>query len=190
MDFGALPPEINSARMYSGPGSAPMLAAAAAWDGLAMELGRAASSYQSVITGLVSEGWLGPSSTLMAAAGSPYTTWMSLTGAKAEQAATQAAAAALAYEAAFASTVPPGEVTANRTQLATLIATNFLGINTPAIAANEAHYSEMWAQDAAAMYGYAGSSAAASRMASFSQPPETTKENGQTDQAAKVAQVT
>jgi PPE family len=28
MDFGALPPEINSTRMYSGPGSAPMLAAA------------------------------------------------------------------------------------------------------------------------------------------------------------------
>jgi PPE-repeat protein len=29
MDFGALPPEINSGRMYSGPGSAPLLAAAA-----------------------------------------------------------------------------------------------------------------------------------------------------------------
>ncbi|WP_203115967.1 PPE domain-containing protein, partial [Mycobacterium canetti] len=25
MDFGALPPEINSGRMYSGPGSGPML---------------------------------------------------------------------------------------------------------------------------------------------------------------------
>lgn len=190
MDYGALPPEINSARMYFGPGSAPMLAAAAAWDGLAMELGQAASSYQSVITGLVSEGWLGPTSTSMAASVTPYVTWMSLTGAKAEKAATQAAAAAAAYEAAFASTVPPAAVTANRTQLTALIATNFLGINTPAIAANEAQYSEMWAQDAAAMYGYAGSSAAASRMASFSQPPETTTQNGQADQAAKVSQVT
>jgi PPE-repeat protein len=190
MDYGALPPEINSARMYSGPGSAPMLAAAAAWDGLAMELGQAAASYQSVITGLVSEGWLGPTSASMAAAVNPYTTWMSLTGAKAEQAATQAAAAAVAYEAAFASTVPPAAVTANRTALTALIASNFLGINTPAIAANEAQYSEMWAQDAAAMYGYAGSSAAASRMASFSQPPETTTQNGQADQATKVSQVT
>jgi PPE-repeat protein len=167
-----------------------MLAAAAAWDGLAMELGRAASSYQSVITGLVSEGWLGPTSASMAAAVNPYTTWMSLTGAKAEQAATQAAAAAVAYEAAFASTVPPAAVTANRTALTALIASNFLGINTPAIAANEAQYSEMWAQDAAAMYGYAGSSAAATRMASFSQPPETTAQNGQADQAADVSQVT
>ena len=33
MDFAFLPPEINSGRMYDGPGSGPMLAAAAAWDG-------------------------------------------------------------------------------------------------------------------------------------------------------------
>ena len=31
LDYAALPPEINSARMYSGSGSAPMLSAAAAW---------------------------------------------------------------------------------------------------------------------------------------------------------------
>jgi PPE-repeat protein len=35
LDFAALPPEINSARMYTGPGSGPMLAAASAWHGLA-----------------------------------------------------------------------------------------------------------------------------------------------------------
>ena len=190
MDFGALPPEINSARMYSGSGSTSLLAAAAAWDGLAMELVRSASSYQSAITGLVSEGWLGPTSSSMAAAVTPYMTWMSMTGANAEQAASQATAAAGAYEAAFAMTVPPAEVAANRTQLATLISTNFLGLNTPAIAANEAQYSEMWAQDAAAMYGYAASSAGASRLTSFGQPPQTTNPDGQNDQAEKVAQTT
>jgi PPE-repeat protein len=190
MDFGALPPEINSARMYSGSGSTSLLAAAAAWDGLAMELVRSASSYQSAITGLVSEGWLGPTSSSMAAAVTPYMTWMSMTGANAEQAASQATAAAGAYEAAFAMTVPPAEVAANRTQLATLISTNFLGLNTPAIAANEAQYSEMWAQDAAAMYGYAASSAGASRLTSFGQPPQTTNPDGQNDQAEKVAQAT
>ena len=190
MDYGALPPEINSARMYSGSGSTSMLAAAAAWDGLASELVSTASSYQSVITGLVSEGWLGPTSSSMAAAVAPYMTWMSMTGAKAEQAASQATAAAGAYEAAFAMTVPPAEVAANRTQLATLIATNFLGLNTPAIAANEAQYGEMWAQDAAAMYGYAASSAGASRLTSFGQPPQTTNPDAQNDQAEKVAQAT
>jgi PPE-repeat protein len=44
MDFGALPPEINSARMYSGPGSGPLMAAATAWDELAIELDSTAAS--------------------------------------------------------------------------------------------------------------------------------------------------
>ncbi|MGH3562205.1 MAG: PPE domain-containing protein, partial [Mycobacterium sp.] len=38
MDYGALPPEVNSARIYAGPGSGPMVAAAAAWNRLAAEL--------------------------------------------------------------------------------------------------------------------------------------------------------
>ena len=47
MDFAVLPPEINSARMYTGPGSGSMLAAATAWDGLAAALHSTATSYQS-----------------------------------------------------------------------------------------------------------------------------------------------
>jgi len=190
MDFGALPPEINSARMYSGPGSAPMLAAAAAWDGLAEELQSTASTYQSVIAGLSSEGWLGPASASMAAAVAPYVTWMASTGAQAEQTAAQAAAAAAAFEAAFAMTVPPVVVAANRAQLMALVATNFLGQNSPAIAATEAQYGEMWAQDAAAMYSYASSSAAASVLKPFTQPAQTTNPAGLARQAAAVAQVT
>ncbi|KAA1251501.1 PPE domain-containing protein [Mycobacterium simiae] len=31
MVHGALPPEVNSGRMYAGPGTASMLAAAAGW---------------------------------------------------------------------------------------------------------------------------------------------------------------
>lgn len=188
MDYGALPPEINSARMYSGPGSAPMLAAAAAWDSVAAELSRAAASYQSVVDGLVGEGWLGPASASMAAAVTPYMTWMSISGLAAGHAAHQASAAAGAYESAFAMTVPPAEVAANRAQLMALIATNFLGVNTAAIAATEALYGEMWAQDAAAMYGYAVSSAAASALTPFGEPPPTTNPGGQAGQAAAVAQ--
>jgi PPE-repeat protein len=185
MDYGALPPEINSARMYSGPGSPPMLAAAAAWDGLAAELSSTASLYQSVIERLAGEGWLGPASASMAAAVTPYMTWVSLTGAQAEHAAAQASSAAAAYEAAFAATVPPAAVAANRAQLAALVATNFLGQNSAAIAATEAHYGEMWAQDAAAMYAYA-----ASVLKPFRQPPQTANPAGQAGQAAAVAQAT
>ncbi|OBJ31090.1 MULTISPECIES: PPE family protein [Mycolicibacter] len=189
MDFAALPPEINSGRMYAGAGSGPLLAAASAWDALAAELGSAASSYESVVSSLTGE-WSGPSSTSMAAAAEPYVTWMSTTAAQAELSANQARAAAAAYEAAFAATVPPPVVAANRTQLATLIATNFLGQNTPAIAATEIHYAEMWAQDAGAMYGYAGSAAAATQLAPFNQPPETTNPTGTANQAAALAEAT
>ena len=113
MDFAALPPEINSGRMYAGPGSESMLAAAAAWDGLAAELRSTAASYSSVISGLAAD-WQGPSSAAMAAAAAPYAAWMSATAAQAEQAATQARAATIAYQSAFAATVPPWVITANR----------------------------------------------------------------------------
>jgi PPE-repeat protein len=173
MDF-ALPPEINSARMYAGPGSGPMLAAAMAWDELAAALQSTANSYQAEITALTSGPWVGPSSASMVAAITPYLEWMRTTGAQAEETANKARAAAFAYETAFAETVPPPVVTANRTLLATLVATNVLGQNTPAIATTEAEYAEMWARDTAAMIGYAGATAAATRLTPFAQPDKTT----------------
>jgi PPE-repeat protein len=188
LDFGALPPEINSGRMYAGLGSASMRIAAANWGELGGELRSHAASYETAVSGLAGQGWRGAASSAMAAAAAPYVVWMNTTAAQAEQTADQAAAAASAYEAAFAMTVPPHVVAANRTLLATLVATNTFGQNAPAIAATEANYSEMWAQDAAAMYGYAGQSAAATIMPSFTAPPETTNSDGQTKQAAAVAQ--
>ena len=190
MDYGILPPEINSARIYAGPGSAPMLAAASAWDGLAAELGSAASSYTAVISELTEGSWHGPASASMAASATPYVTWMSTVAAEAEQTASQARAAAAAFEAAFALTVPPAVVAANRAQLAALVATNVLGQNTPAITATEAMYAEMWAQDASAMYGYAGSSAAAATVTPFSSPPQTTNPTAAASQAGAVSQAT
>ncbi|MDT5318004.1 MAG: hypothetical protein QOD88_526 [Mycobacterium sp.] len=188
MDFAMLPPEVNSGRIYAGPGSGPMLAAAAGWDGLAAELQSTAASYGSAISELTDGPWLGSSSASMAAAAAPYMEWMTTTAAQAEQTATQAKAAAAAYEAAFAMTVPPAVVAANRTLLMALIATNVLGQNTAAIAATETDYAEMWAQDATAMYGYAGSAAAASTLTPFTSPPPTTNPAGAGSQASAVAQ--
>jgi PPE-repeat protein len=190
IDFALLPPEINSARMYSGAGSAPMLAAGAAWSQLAAEMRSAAGTYSSIISGLTSGSWQGPASASMAAAAAPYATWMNTTAAQAEQTATQAQAAVSAYESAFSMTVPPAEIAANRAQLELLLENNILDQNAPAIAATEAQYSEMWAQDAAAMYGYAGSSATASQLTPFSQPAQTTSATGLAGQAAAVAQAT
>ncbi len=189
-DFGVLPPEINSGRMYAGPGSGPMTAAASAWDGLAAELGTTASGYSSVIDDLISSPWLGPTSRTMTAAVAPYVSWISAATAQAEETASQARAAAAAYETAFTLTVPPPVIAANRVLLMTLIATNFFGQNTPAITATEAQYMEMWAQDTAAMYGYAGASAIATQLTQFADPPNTTTPSAAGDQSAAVAQAT
>jgi PPE-repeat protein len=174
--------------MYAGPGSGPMLAAATAWDALAADLQSTASSYQSAIAGLIAGAWTGPAASAMAAAAAPYVAWIRSTAAQAEQTAYQATAAAAAYDAAFAETVPPPVVAANRSLLAALVATNLFGQNTPAIALTESQYAEMWAQDAAAMYSYAGASASATSLPPFGSPPSSTNPRGQANQAAAVAQ--
>src|SRR6202000_3337505 len=130
----------------------------------------------------------GPSSLSMTAAVAPYVSWVNATAASAEQTASQLGSAVAAYEAAFAATVPPTEIEVNRALLAALVATNILGQNTPAIASTEALYAEMWARDAAAMYGYAGASAAATKLTAFTAPPQTTSPGGTATQAAAVGE--
>lgn len=172
MDFAMLPPEVNSTRMYSGPG-AGSLWAAAAWDQVSAELQSAAETYRSVIASLTGWQWLGPSSVRMGAAVTPYVEWLTTTAAQARQTATQITAAATGFEQAFAMTVPPPAIMANRAQVLSLIATNFFGQNTAAIAALETQYAEMWEQDATTMYDYAATSAAARTLTPFTSRSKT-----------------
>ena len=165
MNFSVLAPEVNSARIFSGAGSAPMLNAATAWDRLASELGSAASSFSNVTSGLTHQAWQGPASAAMMAAAAPYVGWLNSAATHATGAAGQARAVANAFEAARAATVHPMVVAANRNGLVRLIMSNFFGQNAPAIAAADVDYERMWAQDVAAMAGYhAGASAAAARL--------------------------
>jgi PPE-repeat protein len=187
IEFAMLPPEINSGLMYAGPGAGPMTAASAAWDALADDLYLAAVGYGSTVSDLTSS-WLGPSSLSMATAAATFVSWITATAAQAQLAGAQATAAVAAYEAAFGMTVPPPVIAANRALLLALVATNFFGQNTPAIMATEADYVEMWAQDAAAMYGYAGASSAASALTPFTTPLESTNPSGVAGMAAAVTQ--
>ncbi|EFD79214.1 LOW QUALITY PROTEIN: predicted protein, partial [Mycobacterium tuberculosis T85] len=187
VDFGALPPEINSARMYAGPGSASLVAAAKMWDSVASDLFSAASAFQSVVWGLTVGSWIGSSAGLMAAAASPYVAWMSVTAGQAQLTAAQVRVAAAAYETAYGLTVPPPVIAENRTELMTLTATNLLGQNTPAIEANQAAYSQMWGQDAEAMYGYAATAATATEaLLPFEDAPLITNPGGLLEQAVAV----
>jgi PPE-repeat protein len=186
--FAALPPEINSGFLYSGAGSGPLLAASTAWSNLAAELSTTATSWDSIIGTLTGEQWTGAGSTAAAAAAQPYIGWLTQTSAAAEQAAAQAQASAAAYEAAFAGVVPPPVIAANRSLLATLVATNFLGINSPAIAATEAQYAEMWVQDAVTLTTYEAASTAAAVLQPLTPAAPTTSPAAAATQSLAVTQ--
>ena len=187
MSFMVFPPEVNSALMYSGAGSGPLMAAASAWNELAADLESTATSYQSVIAQLTGGPWLGPTATRMASAAAPYIAWLQGSSIQAAQTGGQASLAAAAYESAFAATVPPSVIAANRALLAALIATNFLGQNTPAIAATEALYMEMWFQDGLTMDTYAVTSQQAAALPQQT-PAPTTSDGGASADSAAAAQ--
>ena len=189
MSFMMFPPEVNSALMYAGAGSGPLMAAASAWDELAADLETTATSYQAVIQQLTGGPWLGPSSVQMTSATAPYIAWLQGSSIQAAQTSAQARLAAAAYEGAFDSTVPPTVIAANRTLLAALVATNFLGQNTPAIAATEALYMEMWFQDGLTMDTYALASQQAVALPEQT-PAPTTSDGGTSADAAAAAQST
>src|SRR5262245_44639096 len=101
MYYALLPPEINSARMYTGPGSGSLMAAAATWDSLAAELGTTADTYNSAVSSLTTLSWYGPAAQAMTAAVLPYVGWLHATAEQTQQTAMQARAAAAAFEQAF-----------------------------------------------------------------------------------------
>ncbi|ORV38304.1 PPE family protein [Mycobacterium conspicuum] len=168
-----LPPEVNSAQMLEGPGADPILEAAAAWNGISTELSSAASKFSSVTSDLAIEIWRGPSSISMKEAAAPYKSWLDSAAIQAEQSANQARAAAAAFENALGAIVHPELVSANRGQLASLVRSNLFGQNAPAIAAAEAAYEQMWAQDVSVIAGYhIRASAAVAQLGSWQSPLE------------------
>src|SRR4051794_15064764 len=121
MYFPLLAPEVNSALIYGGVGSAPMTAAAQAWDGLAAELSSVAKSFGAVTAGLAADSWQGVASAAMLQAAAPYAGWLNAAMAAAEGAAAQVRVAAAAFESASATVVHPAAVAANRSQFVSLV---------------------------------------------------------------------
>ncbi|HTY34876.1 PPE family protein [Mycobacterium sp.] len=170
MDFGTLPPEISSALIHSGPGAGSLIEAAAAWERLGAELEESLPNYSSALSSLT-ETWQGPSSAAMIQAVDPFLAWTSTTAQQCEQLGASMQAVAAAFELACRTVVFPVQVTTNRTRLAQLIATNWLGTNSAAIAETDAQYEAMWVNNSAAMYRYAATAAQATRLPQFSSPP-------------------
>ena len=177
MDFGMMPPEVNSGRMYCGPGSGSMMEAAAAWDEQAACLNQEAAQWRTVTSKLT---------TAAVQSAAPYIAWLDDAAAEAAHAAAQAAAAASAHESARAAMVPPEVINTNRAKLVSLATTNCLGQASGMIADTDAEYEKMWADDADAMYAYARASADASALTPFGSPPPATEPVGLTRQNARL----
>ncbi|OBB97129.1 PPE family protein [Mycobacterium sp. 852002-40037_SCH5390672] len=185
MDFGILPPEVTSALIHSGPGAWSWIEAAAVWQELSAELEQSASSYSAELSWLMTT-WHGPSALAMAQALEPYLDWLRVTAQQCQQIATSVQVMTTAFELTHWTVVHPSLVAANRARLAMLLATNFFGINYPAIAETEAEYHAMWVNNSAAMIRYAATSASAVRPPTFAPPPQVANPSGATTQAAMV----
>ncbi|OBI95294.1 PPE family protein [Mycobacterium sp. 1465703.0] len=183
MDFGILPPEIISALIHAGPGAWSWIQAAGMWQDLSAELEQSAAGYTAELAWL-STTYQGPSATVMAEAFEPYLDWLRVTAQQCQQIATSVEVATTAFELTHWTVVHPSVVAANRARLAMLVATNFFGINFPAIAETEAEYQAMWVTNAAAMFRYAATTASAMRLPQFAPPPQVANPAGVTTQAA------
>ncbi|MEB4211551.1 PPE family protein [Mycobacterium sp. 94-17] len=189
MDFWILPPEVTSALIHSGPGAWSWIAAAGMWQELSAELEQAADGYSAELSWL-STTYHGPSSQAMTQAFEPYLTWLRVTAQQCQEVATSVETMTGAFELTHWTVVHPSLVAANRARLAVLLATNFLGINYPAIAETEAEYNAMWVNNSAAVVRYAATSATTVKQPQFSSPPPVSDPSAPTRQAAMVPATT
>ncbi|MBS4099915.1 PPE family protein [Tsukamurella paurometabola] len=159
MYFVALAPEINVGLLMSGAGPAPATAAAAAWASVAASVSARSAFLQSLLPRLAAS-WQAPETALMTRNVAIYLAHNEALRTQALLASTRHTKQAADYSAALAGMAQIPEIVANHVTHAVLQATNFLGVNTAAIAANEAQYAAMWAQNAGMMTTYLANSTA------------------------------
>ncbi|WP_191497049.1 PPE family protein [Mycobacterium simulans] len=183
MEFTTLPPELTSALIHSGPGAQSLIEASGVWQRLGTDLEETVDGYVAVLSSLSAD-WHGPSASAMLQAAGPYLSWLRTTAQQCRELGSSAQSAAAAYGSTLAAVVHPARVSANRVQLAHLLATNGFGKNLAAIAETEAQYESMWVNNSAAMYRYEAATTQALALPEFSSPPSIVDPAGPAAQAS------
>lgn len=140
-------------RLMSGPGPTGMSGAAAAFSAYATAEEVSIDRLTANLMRLQSA-WQDPAAAAMARSLTQRLIWKRVLLSQLVTEAARKTSQAAAYSSTLAGMAHPPEITQNHTTHATLQATNFLGVNTAAIAAKEAEYAAMWAQNAAMMSTY------------------------------------
>lgn len=178
-DWGALPPEGNSAGFWFGPGSSSFVAAAenliAVAAGLVANLGG-----QEAINAALATSWPDPTGELAVLAKVPLMLWQAAAAGQIDAQAAVIHEVALAFESLKAATPTPMEVGENQVEHGVLQANNFLGMLTPAIGVNRANYSRMWVTAASNKYEYAAASMPIQGLPPLPPPPPATASGGAT----------
>lgn len=144
----ALPPEINSGLVHGGAGPEPFEQAAMAFSAAAAQDQASASQLMSILSS-TNASWQGQASVAGASQMAALIAWFEEKMANCSASAAQCTAAAAAVAQAIATCPHPMMVGQNRTTWASLCASNFLGMLTPAINVKDAEYLELWMQSAA-----------------------------------------
>lgn len=173
MEYSAFPPEVNSGRLTAGPGESSMHVASSAWSQLGAVIASVIDDVVSAVRELAAVGWNGPTGLAASAAFVPYTDWLTGAVAYANEMGAAERALAIAYRAAALTTPLVPVVVGNQVTFDALAATNVLGINSGAMLANRAAYTEMWVQAAGAMdtYSAVANGLAATTTVGLAPPP-------------------
>ena len=139
----ALPPEINTGLVHGGAGPVSLEQAAMAFAAAAVQ-DEASAQQLTARLNAVRATWEGQAAEQAASQLTPLIEWFQslVVNGSATQLQIQSAAASIA--SAIAGAPFPPEVTENRTTWGVLNATNFFGVNTPAINVRDTQYLEMW----------------------------------------------
>jgi len=168
-DAAAVTPEFNHTLMVAGDLGESLVQAAAGYESVADMLiaELTAMGLNTSTTAMVA--WQGPGGVIMEMTAAEFMAVCAAASAWIRVGQIQAAEVAAAHTAAVETMIPAAVCLTNRSTQAGLVATNWIGQNTPAIIGLEAQYGDFWVTNATARTGYG--SVVSTALGALAEPP-------------------